>query len=87
MNFCIIYFCLIKANVSLARIREFLLKDELDESQITHHNRGNEVITLENIDASWSELSNQMTIKKLVFYYKLGIFQIINVIKIFKIKY
>jgi hypothetical protein len=71
----------------LARIREFLLKDELDESQITHHNRGNEVITLENIDASWSELSNQMTIKKLVFYYKLSIFQIINVIKIFKIKY
>lgn len=68
----------------MARIREFLLKDELDESQITHHNRGNEVITLENIDASWSELSNQMTLKKFLFYYKFNVFHKINVIKILK---
>ena len=48
----------------MARIRQFLLKDELDESQITHDYRENEVITVENVDASWSELSDQMTLKK-----------------------
>lgn len=29
---------LIQSNVSMTRIRKFLLKDELDESQITHEN-------------------------------------------------
>nr|QUF59451.1 ATP-binding cassette transporter Abcc1-6-2 [Brachionus angularis] len=46
---------LIQANVSMTRIRSFLLREETDFSQITHNNVQGQAVSFENVDLGWSE--------------------------------
>lgn len=39
----------------MTRIRTFLLRDELDTSQIKHENIEGEAVRLRNVDLGWSE--------------------------------
>ncbi|RNA37147.1 multidrug resistance-associated 1 isoform X3 [Brachionus plicatilis] len=44
---------LIQANVSMTRIRTFLLRDELDTNQIKHDNVAGEAVKFDNVDLGW----------------------------------
>nr|QUF59450.1 ATP-binding cassette transporter Abcc1-6 [Brachionus angularis] len=56
---------LIQANVSMTRIRTFLLREEIDTSQITHNNVQGQAVSFENVDLGWSE--NEKALEKLNF--------------------
>lgn len=45
---------LIQANVSMTRIRQFLLRDEIDESQVGREHDATTAVLFENVDLGWS---------------------------------
>lgn len=45
---------LIQANVSMTRIRKYLLRDEIDYSQISHVPSKKHAVKFENVDLGWS---------------------------------
>ncbi|RNA42720.1 multidrug resistance-associated 1 [Brachionus plicatilis] len=61
---------LIQANVSMTRIRTFLLRDELDTNQIKHDNVAGEAVKFRNVDLGWSE--TEKTLHNLNFEVKKG---------------
>nr|QNH67948.1 ATP-binding cassette transporter subfamily C member 1 X9 [Brachionus plicatilis] len=61
---------LIQANVSMTRIRTFLLRDELGTNQIKHDNVAGEAVKFDNVDLGWSK--TEKTLHKLNFEVKKG---------------
>lgn len=45
---------LININVSLTRIRQFLLEDEINEDDVTHFKKSDSVINIENVSFGWN---------------------------------
>ncbi|CAF0941211.1 unnamed protein product [Brachionus calyciflorus] len=61
---------LIQANVSMTRIRSFLLREEIDLDQVTHDEINGEAVSVTNADLGWSEA--EMTLHNLSFGIKKG---------------
>jgi hypothetical protein len=57
---------LIQANVSMTRIRKFLLRDEIDENQITHQETPDLSIVLDQVDLGWSDAEKSLKKYKLL---------------------
>nr|APD26519.1 ATP-binding cassette transporter subfamily C member 1 X6 protein [Brachionus koreanus] len=51
---------LIQANVSMTRIRTFLLRDEIDSDQIKHEHVEGEAVRFRNVDLGWSETEKNL---------------------------
>lgn len=47
----------------MTRIRQFLLRDEIDETQISHEKIKNEIITVEDAHLGWSDNEIEIFLK------------------------
>jgi ABC-type bacteriocin/lantibiotic exporter with double-glycine peptidase domain len=62
-------FNLIQCNVGVQRVTNFLLKDEIDNTSITHH-KTDSTISFRDVDLSWDENKDEGALKNLNFQVK-----------------